>query len=125
MANMVLKRYLYEEIYRVGITLYVAHNAVVTYRRVAARFKLDPIAFGDFGALTLWDGEGDLAMLFHKDSLCEADIAHEIKHCADLIMEHIGHSHCKRCSNEPAAYLVGYLTAWVRTQLKRAKLKIR
>lgn len=41
--------------------------------------------------------------------------AHEASHAAGQLFEYIGHDH--RGSDEPSAYLVGWLTRWILTNL--------
>lgn len=126
--NLILKRYIFEPIHRVGITLYVSRDPVVTYNRVARSFGLEKDL--EFAALCISDGKGDFAMFFNK-ALRDDETSHEIRHLADLIMSHVGHEpykcpHCDKPTerDEPVALLTGFLTRWVNSAIKKVGLKM-
>lgn len=125
MNNLILRRRHRVPIYELAVTLYVAHDAVVTFNRLAADYGLTPETKDEgFKAMSICDGHGRFALFFNKQDLTENAVTHEVRHCTDDILAHIGHSHCNKCSNEPHAYLSGYLQAWVKRQLKTAGIRL-
>ena len=112
-------------IYGYQIHLYVSHDAVKTFNRVCHLWDCEPETGkgAGFRAMCINDGEGCFAIFFNKGDVIESSISHEVKHCTDDIMDYIGAGHCKKCSQEPQAYLTGYLSCWVRRVLKRKGIR--
>lgn len=118
-----MKRYHYIPIYNVNLTLHVTDNATRTYNQIAFHYKMDRV-LGDSDAICQSDGKGNFFLVFKRESVSENTIAHEVNHCTDRIMEFIDHNHCSHCSNEPRAYLCGYIQGWVKSQLKAARVRM-
>ena len=123
MKNLVLKAYVCVPLYEQHVWLYAARDPVKTYYRIAKKFKHKPDD-GPFQAISITDDVNQHAMLFYAGSVSENDIAHEIKHIADFIMDATGRKTCEKCRDEPTAYLVGYLAVWAKKKLKRAGVKV-
>lgn len=121
--NVVLRKRTIVPIYNHYLTLYVSQDALKTYKHVAHHYGL--LASREnkhFGAIALTDDGTNHAIIFNTCQIDEDTIAHEVKHCADYILDAIGHKGCK--CGEPNAYLLGFVHKWVKQQLKRAKIEV-
>ena len=121
--NLILKATHRIPIYEMDVFLYVAHDAVKTFNCVADAWGLEKEPA--FDALATSDGQGAFGLFFHKELLTERNISHEVKHCADSIMDYVGQKHCHSCPNEARAFMTGYLQKWVKGRLKRAGLRVK
>lgn len=121
MKNLVLKATLNDPIYHQNVTLYVVRDGDKTLRRIHKFYGVNYAKMKGFGALTL-SKESDHAVILLIEDLTEATIAHEVKHLMEYIMDWVAGKTCKKCKDEPGAYLLGYLSDWVKRKLRKAKL---
>src|SRR5690606_8180089 len=73
-------------------------------------------------AVTLWR-TCEHAIFLQRGFITHRVIAHEIHHVQTRLFADIGHKP-PDTSDEPAAYLVGYITGWLYGQLKRHGVKV-
>lgn len=120
MKNIILKTNFTVPIYKAPVWVFVAHDVVKARRRQNKRFGTDPtLVKGDRAAF--YYNNGHFGLFFPAD-LNSDDIAHEVRHLADEIMDWIGHKGCK--CKEPATYLNGYLHSRVSDIFHKNKIKI-
>jgi hypothetical protein len=105
-------------IFGVKVTLVVARDAVAELNRHARYFNCTPEEPRGFRALTTRAYLGRVGVFFHLDMINHNDIAHELDHARDEILEWIGATPPKpkrvgpktrEALAEPAAYIRGYL----------------
>ncbi len=64
-----------------------------------------------------------MGIFFEREELCHELIAHEVFHATLRVFEHIGH-HTTPDGSEPAAYLAGWITERIYTDLAAMKVPI-
>jgi hypothetical protein len=107
----------------------------VYHKPEAINARLRPM-FGEIDvgvniASCLWRN-ANFGLVFQRDELCHEVIGHEVFHATHRMLRYIG-AKFKRGSNEPHAYLCGYLTqlvysdmsAWGETVLPMNGFKLR
>lgn len=121
--NIVLSRWFSVPIYDREVLIVVAHDAVAAAKRYKKTFELGDVG-SDWAALCV-NGNARHGIFFHTALLLNSYIAHEISHLVTYIKHEIGdHPCCSERSDEPDAYLSGYLTARIYGLFKKHKLKI-
>jgi hypothetical protein len=121
--NLLLKRRLSIPIYGSVVLLYISRNPSKTHKRLKSTGAIEGGMEGNQGG-TYSDGKNGFYILFELGEITKSAIAHEASHCAEWILQHVGHGGCRHCSNEPFAYLLGYIQTWIELQVNLAGIPI-
>ncbi len=110
-------------IYSVFFMLNVSHDLVAARNDYIKYFGPVSIDVTGCGALSSSSGHNFGVFLQIGDQITHGNIAHEVMHTTNHIMEWVGHD-ISSGNHEPHCYLCGYLTEMVYKQLKEWKIKI-
>jgi hypothetical protein len=108
-------------IYDLGLVLSVSETLEEAYDALPNCFDAKDEVVDDKAAAFFLSNGGIFAIGLARESLTHRYIAHEIHHTSGEIMGHVEADH-HEWSDEPVAYLHGWITEWVYGRLRKANL---